>query len=60
MGHKVLLADDSITVQKIVKLSLTEEGIEISQAIGSKLSLMSNQGTQLAVRLDRAEFARAL
>lgn len=29
MGHKVLLADDSITVQKIVKLSLTEEGIEV-------------------------------
>ena len=29
MGYKVLLADDSITVQKIVKLSLTEEGIEV-------------------------------
>jgi CheY-like chemotaxis protein len=29
MGQKVLLADDSITVQKIVKLSLTEEGIEV-------------------------------
>lgn len=29
MGHKVLLADDSITVQKIVKLSLTEEGVEV-------------------------------
>ena len=29
MGFKVLLADDSITVQKIVKLSLTEEGIEV-------------------------------
>ncbi len=29
MRYKVLLADDSITVQKIVKLSLTEEGIEV-------------------------------
>ena len=29
MGHRVLLADDSITVQKIVKLSLSEEGIEV-------------------------------
>lgn len=29
MGHKVLLADDSITVQKIVKLSLSEEGMEV-------------------------------
>lgn len=29
MGQKVLLADDSITVQKIVKLSLHEEGIEV-------------------------------
>ena len=29
MGHKILLADDSITVQKIVKLTFSDEGIEV-------------------------------
>jgi len=29
MGHKILLADDSITVQKIVKLTFSDEGVEV-------------------------------
>jgi CheY-like chemotaxis protein len=29
MGHRILLADDSITVQKIVKLTFSDEGVEV-------------------------------
>jgi CheY-like chemotaxis protein len=29
MGHKILLADDSITVQKIIKLTFSDEGVEV-------------------------------
>src|SRR5437763_10000327 len=29
MGHTILLADDSITVQKIVKLTFSDEGVEV-------------------------------
>ena len=34
MGHKILLADDSITVQKIVKLTFSDEGVEVT-AVGN-------------------------
>jgi CheY-like chemotaxis protein len=33
MGHKLLLADDSITIQKVVELTLSEEGFEVT-AVG--------------------------
>lgn len=39
MGHKVLLADDSITVQKIVKLTLADEGIEVIAVGNGELAL---------------------
>jgi CheY-like chemotaxis protein len=39
MGHKVLLADDSITVQKIVKLTLADEGIEVIAVGNGDLAL---------------------
>ncbi|MBN8725214.1 MAG: response regulator [Acidobacteria bacterium] len=29
MGHKILLADDSITIQKVVNLTFSDEGIEV-------------------------------
>jgi len=33
MAHKLLLADDSITIQKVVELTLSEEGFEVT-AVG--------------------------
>jgi CheY-like chemotaxis protein len=30
MGHKLLVADDSVTIQKVIKLALSSEGYEIS------------------------------
>lgn len=39
MGHKILLADDSITVQKIVKLTFSDEGIEVVAVGNGELAL---------------------
>lgn len=39
MGHKILLADDSITVQKIVKLTFTDEGIEVVATGNGEMAL---------------------
>ena len=39
MGHKILLADDSITVQKIVKLTFLDEGIEVVAVGNGELAL---------------------
>ncbi len=29
MGHKILLADDSITIQKVIELTFTDEDFEL-------------------------------
>ncbi len=39
MGHKILLADDSITVQKIVKLTFSDEGVEVVAVGNGELAL---------------------
>ncbi len=39
MGHKILLADDSITVQKIVKLTFSDEGVEVIAVGNGELAL---------------------
>ncbi|MFN0123653.1 MAG: response regulator [Blastocatellia bacterium] len=39
MGYKILLADDSITVQKIVKLTFTDEGIDVIAVGNGELAL---------------------
>lgn len=46
MGHKILLADDSITVQKIVKLTFSDEGIEVVAVSNGELALQQLQDWQ--------------
>ncbi len=43
MGHKILLADDSITVQKIVKLTFSDEGIEVIAVGNGELAVQKLQ-----------------
>ncbi len=43
MGHKILLADDSITVQKIVKLSFSDEDVEVIAVGNGELAVQQLQ-----------------
>ncbi len=43
MGHKILLADDSITVQKIVKLSFSDEDVEVIAVGNGELAVQQFQ-----------------
>src|ERR1043165_8666249 len=39
MGRKILLADDSITIQKVVNLTFTDEGIDVVTVGNGELAL---------------------
>jgi CheY-like chemotaxis protein len=39
MAHKILLADDSITIQKVVNLTFTDEGIDVVTVGNGELAL---------------------
>lgn len=68
LDNKPMLADNLMQTATLMLLrgeydaafALTEEGIQTSDAIGSRISLLSNRGTQLYIELDRGHFARAM
>ncbi len=53
MGHKLLVADDSVTIQKVIKLALSSEGYEISAVSGgSELMAALKQNVPDIVLID--------